>query len=139
MALNKKINELNEMFSVFDNPMDKYSQIIELGKNNPGLLNEDKNNKNKISGCSSLAWVITTKKNNNFYISIDSDTFIVKGLLNILKIIIDGQTEKDILKLDIQNILNTIGLKNALTSQRTNGFSSALNKIKKQIIDINGR
>ena len=83
--------------------------------------------------------MITTKKNNNFYISIDSDTFIVKGLLNILKIIIDGQTEKDILKLDIQNILNTIGLKNALTSQRTNGFSSALNKIKKQIIDINGR
>ena len=139
MTLDKKINELNEMFSVFDNPMDKYSQIIELGKNNPGLLNEDKNDKNKISGFTSLACVITTKNNNNFYISIDSDTFIVKGLLNILKIIIDGQTEKDILKLDIQNILNTIGLKNALTSQRTNGFSSALNKIKKQIIDINGR
>ena len=139
MTLDKKINELNEMFSVFDNPMDKYSQIIELGKNNPGLLNEDKNDKNKISGCTSLAWGGTTKNNNNFYILIDSDTFIVKGLLNILKIIIDGQTEKDILKLDIQNILNTIGLKNALTSQRTNGFSSALNKIKKQIIDINGR
>ena len=45
MTLDKKINELNEMFSVFDNPMDKYSQIIELGKNNPGLLNEDKNDK----------------------------------------------------------------------------------------------
>ena len=47
MTLDKKINELNEMFSVFDNPMDKYSQIIELGKNNPGLLNEDKNDKIK--------------------------------------------------------------------------------------------
>ena len=139
MAINKKIKKLNEMFEVFDNPIDKYSQLIDLGKSNPGIPNEDKNDSNRIFGCSSLAWVITHKKNNQFYISTDSDTFIVRGLLNILKIIVSGEEKEDIQQLNIETILNTIGLGNAITSQRTNGFINALDKIKNQIGILHGK
>jgi cysteine desulfuration protein SufE len=139
MAINKKIADLNEMFSVFDNPIDKYSQLIELGKNNSGISTPYKNESNRISGCASMAWIITRKKNNQYYISIDSDTFIVRGLLNILKIIIDGEKKDDIFQLKIENILKNIGMEESITSQRTNGFISALDKIKKQIEKINGK
>ena len=133
MSINNRINEINEMFSIFDNPMDKYSQIIELGKNNSGLKDYDKNDSTRIYGCTSLAWVKTTKEKKNYSIQIDSDTFIVKGLLNILQYIIDKSTKEDIFKLEIQTILNNIGLEQYITSQRTNGFLSALDKIKNQI------
>ena len=139
MTIDKKISELNEMFSIFDNPIDKYSQLIELGKNNEGISNDDKNEYNRISGCASMAWIITRKKNDQYYVLTDSDTFIVKGLLNILKIIIDGEKKDDIYQLKVENILNNIGMEKSITSQRTNGFISALDKIKNQIEKINGK
>ena len=103
--MNSKIKEIREMFLVFDDPMDKYIQIIELGKKNTGIPYQEKNEFNKIFGCASLAWVIVEKKNSIYNISIDSDTFIVKGLLSILKYIIDGSTIKQIDTLDIKSLL----------------------------------
>jgi sulfur transfer protein SufE len=135
--MNSKIKEIREMFLVFDDPMDKYIQIIELGKKNPGIPYQEKNEFNKIFGCASLAWVIVEKKNSTYNISIDSDTFIVKGLLSILKYIIDGSTIKQIDTLDIKCLLYEIGLDNSITSQRTNGFLSALNKIKEEVSILN--
>ena len=133
MEINKKIKEMNNIFSVFDDPMDKYTQIIELGKKNKGLETIDKNDINRIYVCTSLAWVKTFKKNNLYSIQIDADTLIVKGLLNILQYIIDESSKEDILKIEINNILKNIGLEKSITSQRTNGFLSAMEKIKKQI------
>ena len=133
MIINNKIVEIKKMFEVFDNPIDKYTQIIEIGKKNKGLNDKYKNNENRIFGCTSLAWIKTIKKNNLYYIDIDSDTFIVKGLLSILQQIINGATKEEILKIEIQDILKSIGLEESITSQRTNGFLSAMNKIKGQI------
>ena len=133
MKINERLEEIKNMFLVFDDPMDKYIQIIELGKKNIGLKEIDKNNSNRIYGCTSLAWVKTIKKNNLFSIQIDSDTFIVKGLLNILQYIINESDKEDILKIEVKNILINIGLGESITSQRTNGFLSAMEKIKKQI------
>ena len=133
MSINLKINEINEMFSVFDNPMDKYTQIIELGKKNEGLIEADKNNANRIYGCASQAWVKIIINNNKFSIKTDSDTLIVKGLLNILSFILKDSTKKEIFNVEIKNILSNIGLENSITSQRTNGFLSALDKIKEKI------
>ena len=139
MPIKNKIKKLNEMFLVFDNPMDKYSQLIELGKNNKGIPSKSKNDSNRVYGCASLAWIETYKKNELYFVLTDSDTFIVKGLLNILKIIIDGENKEEIYKLNIEDILNNIGLENSITSQRTNGFLSALDKIKNQIEKLNGK
>ena len=133
MHINQKMKEIKSMFLVFDDPMDKYIQIIELGKKNIGLEEQDKNNNNRIYGCTSLAWVKTIKKNNLYSIQIDSDTFIVKGLLNIIQYIINESTKEDILKITVEDILKNIGLEKSITSQRTNGFLSAIAKIKLQI------
>jgi len=133
MSINLKIKKVNEMFSVFDDPMDKYTQIIELGKKNKGLPKKDKNDENRIYGCASQAWIKITKKNKIFCIQTDSDTFIVKGLLNILASILDGASKKEINNLEIEDILLNIGLENSITSQRTNGFLSALEKVKEKI------
>ena len=134
MKNSDKIKEIKEMFEVFDDPMDKYIQIIELGKKNSGIPDADKNDKNRIFGCASLAWVKTISNSDNTYnILIDSDTFIVRGLLSILKYIIDGITIEELGQLKIEFILKEIGLEDSITSQRTNGFMSALNKIKEQI------
>ena len=133
MSINNKISDIKEMFLILENPMDKYTQIIELGKKNKGLNKTDKNNDNRIFGCTSMAWVKTIKKNNLYSIQIDSDTFIVKGLLNILQYVIGESKKEDILKIETENILENIGLENSITSQRTNGFLNTLDKIKKQI------
>ena len=102
-------------------------------KKNIGLDEIDKNKSTKIYGCASSAWIKTDKKNDNYFIKTDSDTFIVKGLLNILEFILNGTTKKEIEKIKIEDILKNIGLENSITSQRTNGFLSALNKIKEQV------
>tara|TARA_B100001750_G_C15454331_1_gene570679 strand:+ start:113 stop:520 length:408 start_codon:yes stop_codon:yes gene_type:complete len=133
MSINSKISEINDMFMLFDNPMDKYTQIIELGKRNQGIPNKYKNEENRIFGCASMAWVTITKKTDCIEIHTDSDTLIVKGLLNIIKFIVDKESKEDILNLNIEDILNNIGLDNSITSQRTNGLINALNKIKEKI------
>ena len=133
MGINHKKKEIREMFDVFDDPMDKYSQIIELGKKNKGIKEEDKNDINRIFGCASMAWVKVIKNQDKYNLSIDSDTFIVKGLLSILKYIIDGASAKEINGLELDSIFTDIGLEDSITSQRTNGFLNALNKIKEQI------
>lgn len=136
MSVNDRIEDIKNMFNVFDNPMDKYTQLIEIGKNCEGLLDKDKNDSNKIYGCASKAWVKTIKQNNRFIIKTDSDTLIVKGLLNILSTILSKSKKEEILVIEIQDILKNIGLENSITSQRTNGFLNALNKVKESL-DIN--
>ena len=108
MSINTKIQEIRNLFEMLDDPMDKYTQIIELGKKNKGLTLKDKNNETRISGCASQAWVKTIKKGNLYSIQIDSDTFIVKGLLNILQYIIHSAKKEEIFKLNTGTfLLNT--------------------------------
>ena len=113
MSIEKKIKEINNMFEVFDNSMDKYVQIIEFGKKNTGLSKEDKNNNNKINGCASQAWVKTEKLGTKYLIKTDSDTFIVKGLLNILEYIVSNSFKEEILQLEIKDFFRLSGLSTA--------------------------
>ena len=133
MSIKSRIKEMNNMFSAFDDTMDKYTQIIALGKKNIGLNEKYKNDKNRIYGCASMAWVKVKKNKDFFSIQTDSDTFIVRGLLNILQYIINDASKEEICSLKIEDILLNIGLDKSITSQRTNGFLSALQKINKEI------
>ena len=128
------IEELSSNFALFDNPMDKYVLLIDMGKNVDGLPKELKTKENLILGCASQAWVICEQFTNGTYrIRIDSDSFIVRGLLSILEILILGKESTDIQKLDYKYIFEKIGLGQSITSQRMNGFMSALDKIKKEV------
>ena len=75
--------------------------------------------------------MICSEENNLFYIDIDSEAHIVRGLLSILQITVNGKSKNQIFEMDGLKILDEIGLGKNITSQRMNGFLSALNKVKK--------
>ena len=134
-SIEQELDNLYDLFSIFDDRKDQFIQILDMAKASNSLSDEYKTDFNKISGCTSQAWVISKKNEDetyNFYT--DSDSLIVKGLLSILTTIFNGQNVNDIQKYNSQIILEKLGLKNVISSQRTNGFSNAVEKIKKLAI-----
>ena len=132
------LKEIREMFSIFDDELDKFNQIIDMGKKSEGLNNEEKNSDNRIIGCTSQSWVVTTiDKQNNLFIRTDSEAIIVRGLLYILERILNGNNKELINDIEAKDILENIDLNRNLTSQRTNGFISAITKIRSQIYNGN--
>ena len=134
-SIEQELDNLYDLFSIFDDRKDQFIQIMDMAKESNSLSDEYKTDSNKISGCTSQAWVISKKnedKTYNFYT--DSDSLIVKGLLSILGTIFNGQNVNDIQKYNSEIILEKLGLKNVISSQRTNGFSNAVEKIKKLAI-----
>ena len=126
-----QLNDLRDLFEMFEDPKDKFIQLMDMAKESTLFNKFDRNEKNKINGCTSQAWVVVKKNNDNtFSISADSDSQIVKGLLSILEKIFQNQQSKDILSMSSDEILSFIGLDGSFSSQRTNGFSSAVNKIQ---------
>ena len=131
MSFKNILIDLREIFELFEDPKDKFIQLMDMGKESNVLDVSDKIDKNKIIGCTSQAWVLVTKnKDKTFSIKTDSDSQIVKGLLSILEKIFQGQTAEKILEMTSQEILASIGLEGSVSSQRTNGFSSAVKKIQ---------
>ena len=83
-TIEAQLAEFNELFSYFDDPMDKFAQIIDMGKSSKGLDNIDKNESTKITGCTSQAWLKCSQNSDKtFSIRTDSDAYIVRGLLHI--------------------------------------------------------
>ena len=130
MNIQEQLNELGEIFMLFEDPKDKFVQLMDMAKESEKLNANEKIDVNKISGCTSRAWVVADSNGNDTYsFRTDSDALIVKGLLTILEKIFTNQDVDDILKMTSQDILRSIGLEKIITSQRTNGFSSAVEKI----------
>ena len=128
--MNAVLQEITDNFNLFDNQLNKLEYLIELGKNNQGLSSKYKINQNLIIGCASKSWVFCYQKDNLFFIEIDSEAHIVRGLLSILKVAVNGKEKSEIIDMDGIQILENIGLGNSITSQRMNGFLSALKTIK---------
>ena len=130
MSIQERLKELDEVFMLFDDPKDKFVQLMDMAKESEKVNENEKIDVNKISGCTSRAWVVADPNDNDTYsFRTDSDALIVKGLLTILEKIFTNQNVEDILKMGSQDILRSIGLEKTITSQRTNGFSSAVEKI----------
>lgn len=130
MNIQQQLNSLRELFMLFEDPKDKFVQLMDMAKESEHLKDNEKIEKNKINGCTSRAWVVTKQNSDDTYtFRTDSDSLIVKGLLTILEQIFSGQTADNILSTNSSDILYSIGLDKTITSQRTNGFSSAVQKI----------
>lgn len=130
MNMQQQLTSLRELFMLFEDPKDKFVQLMDMAKESEHLKENEKIEKNKINGCTSRAWVVTEQNGDDTYtFRTDSDSLIVKGLLTILEQIFSGQTADNILSINSSDILYSIGLDKTITSQRTNGFSSAVQKI----------
>ena len=131
--INTKIEDLKSEFEILDNPMDKYQHIIDIGKNKEDISQNIRQEENLIKGCVSKAWMHIDSRNNPVKIITDSDALIVRGLLSVLERLVNDSSVDDIKKLDGSDILKDIGLGYSISSQRTNGFVGAVNKIKKEL------
>ena len=131
-SIHKRIEELKSEFDILDNPMDKYQYIIDLGKEK-GAAKDIRLEENLIKGCVSQAWMYIESKQSPIKIITDSDALIVKGLLGILERLINNSNVEEIENFDGSKILSDIGLGYSISSQRTNGFIGAVNKIKMEL------
>ena len=130
MNMQQQLTSLRELFMLFEDPKDKFVQLMDMAKESEQLKENEKVEQNKINGCTSRAWVVTKQNGDDTYtFRTDSDSLIVKGLLTILEQVFSGQTADNILSINSSDILYSIGLDKTITSQRTNGFSSAVQKI----------
>ena len=130
MNMQQQLTNLRELFMLFEDPKDKFVQLMDMAKESEQLKENEKVEQNKINGCTSRAWVVTEQNGDDTYtFRTDSDSLIVKGLLTILEQVFSGQSADNILSINSSDILHSIGLDKTITSQRTNGFSSAVQKI----------
>jgi len=130
MNMQQQLTSLRELFMLFEDPKDKFVQLMDMAKESEQLKENEKVEQNKINGCTSRAWVVTEQNGDDTYtFRTDSDSLIVKGLLTILEQVFSGQNADNILSINSSDILYSIGLDKTITSQRTNGFSSAVQKI----------
>ncbi len=122
-------NEIVEEFSFFDDWMEKYEYIIDLGKDLPKIDEEKKTDEHLIKGCQSQVWLDAQAENDTVHFYADSDAVITKGIIALLIRVLSGQSAEDIAKADL-HFIDTIGLKEHLSPTRSNGLVSMVKKMK---------
>lgn len=121
--------EIIEEFSAFDDWMDKYQMIIDLGNELPPMDTAYKTQDNLIDGCQSRVWLHATFQDGLLYFEADSDAIITKGLIGLLIRVLSGHTPREILDCDV-HFIDAIGLTQHLSPTRSNGLLSMLKQIK---------
>ena len=131
------IQQIMDDFEVLDSWDDRYRYVIELGRALPQLPADEHNDSNKVQGCASQVWLVSgTRPASNGNGPIvefqgDSDAHIVKGLIAILFALYSGQPAQKILDTDAIAVFNRLGLGDHLTPQRSNGFRSMVERIRR--------
>lgn len=129
----KTINELQdevvEEFSDFDDWMDKYQMLIDLGNDLETLDDKYKTEQNLIDGCQSRVWVQCDDVDGKLVFTADSDALIVKGIIALLIQVLSGHTPKEILDADLY-FIDKIGLREHLSPTRSNGLLAMVKQIK---------
>lgn len=118
-----------EEFEMFDDWMDKYNYIIELGKSLPEIDDKYKTDQYLISGCQSRVWLFAEYKDGKVFYSADSDAIITKGIANLLIRVLSEQTPSDIIESKLE-YLDKVGIKEHLSPTRSNGLLSMIKQMK---------
>ncbi len=129
MKIKEIQNEIVDEFSMFDDWMQRYEYIIELGKNLPLIEEVYKTDTNLIKGCQSKVWLQGEQVEDKIIFTADSDAILTKGIIAILIRTFSNQKAADILNADM-NFIDEIGLKDHLSPTRANGLVSMIKNIK---------
>jgi cysteine desulfuration protein SufE len=124
------INEIREELEVFDDWMDRYQFIIELGRKLPTFPSDWMNDSHRVPGCQSQVWMQTTVEDGKIYLAGASDAAIVSGLVALLLRVYSGRTPAEIAQTD-PVFLKELGLIEALSSNRGNGVASMAQAIRR--------
>ena len=128
-SITEKQQEVIEEFSLFEDWMQRYEHMIDLGKSLPLIAEEYKTEDNIIKGCQSKVWVHAALEEDQLVFTADSDAIITKGIIAILIHVFSHQHPKAILEADT-DFIDKIGLKEHLSPTRANGLVSMIKQIK---------
>ena len=129
MTLEEKKQQVVEDFSLYDEWLDKYEYLIELGKSLEAFPEGKKTDDRLIKGCQSRVWLDAELRDGRLYFSADSDAIITKGIISLLIGVYSGRTPEEIAGDDF-GFVAEIGLKENLSPTRANGLVSMIEKIK---------
>lgn len=128
-SLQEAENEVIDTFSMYDEWLDKYEYLIDLGKNLEAYPEECKTEDKLIKGCQSRVWLDYKVQDARIYFKADSDAIITKGIISLLISVYSGRTPEEIASSDF-GFIEKIGLKENLSPTRANGLASMIATIK---------
>lgn len=128
-TINEVQDEIIEEFSGFDDWMDKYQLLIDMGGGQEPLPEECKTEQNLIDGCQSRVWLQADYREGRVVFRAESDALIVKGIVDLLVRVLSGHTPQEILDADLY-FIDRIGLKEHLSPTRSNGLVAMLKQMK---------
>ena len=138
MSLEESKQSIIDDFSMFDEWLDKYEYIIELGKKLDSFPENKKTDDRLIKGCQSRVWLDCEYKDGFIYMSADSDAIITKGIISLLVDLYSGRTPQEILSSDF-SVVDRIGLRENLSPTRANGLVSMIDRIREVASAASGR
>ncbi len=130
--------EIVDEFSMFEDRMEKYEHIIEMGKDLDGLSDDKKVKDALVKGCQSQVWLHAHQEEDRIVFEADSDAFIVRGLVSMLLRIFSNQPLQDVATADL-NFLQEIGLQEMLSPTRANGLASMIKQMKLYAIALQAK
>ncbi|MEN9968729.1 MAG: hypothetical protein RIR94_909 [Bacteroidota bacterium] len=133
MTIQEKQQDIIDEFAIYDDWMDKYEYIIELGKSVPTLSPELKTKDRLIEGCQSNVWLATEIKDGKMQFSADSDAIITKGIIGLLIQVYNNESPAAILQSELF-FINQIGLAEHLSPTRANGLLSMVKRMKTEAL-----
>ena len=133
MTLEDKQQAIVEEFSLFDDWMQKYEYLIELGKDLPKIDEAKKTDERIIEGCQSKVWLDARYEDGKMHFTADSDAIITKGIIGLLIQVLDEEKPEDIVKSDL-HFISDIGLHEHLSPTRSNGLASMVKKMKMEAL-----
>ncbi len=138
MTLTEIQNEIVEEFSDFEDWMDKYNLLIDIGKDLKPIDTQYKTNEYLIEGCQSKVWINAEIEDGKIIYSADSDAIITKGIIALLIRVLSGHSPKDIMDTELF-FIDKIGLQQNLSPTRSNGLLAMLKQMKLYAIAYNAK
>lgn len=129
------IEELADEFALLPDWEERISYVIELGRKLEPLRDDERIEANRVRGCASQVWLVSERRPEapeNLYFRGDSDAHLVRGEVAMLMRVFSGRTPAEILAVDPQALFARLGLKDALTAQRSNGLFSMISRIQSE-------
>ena len=129
MTINEIQDEIIQEFADFDDWMDRYQLLIDLGSSQPKLDDKYKTEQNLIDGCQSRVWLQADMRDGLLHFQAESDALIVKGIVALLVRVLSDHTPQEILGADLY-FIESIGLREHLSPTRSNGLLAMLRQMK---------
>lgn len=131
-TIHDELNDLDAEFEMLGDWEERYRHVIDLGKTLTPLSDTERNDQNRVRGCASQVWLVTEPLDSlRLQFRGDSDAHIVRGLVALVVRLYSGRTADEILTFDAAKAFDRLGLSGALSSQRSNGLKSMVDRIRR--------